>query len=66
MRYFIFIGWLSSVLSGLAHAMPSEAEIEAWFNDDAEQRAINVNEGQLRMDASFEGILKIRIEFRQP
>jgi hypothetical protein len=48
MRYFILIGWLSCVLTSQVHSMPSDAEIEAWFNDDAEQRAIDVNEGELR------------------
>lgn len=35
--------------------MPGEAEIEVWFNDDAEQRAIDVNEGELHFLNRHEG-----------
>lgn len=48
MRNLILVGCFTCGLSGAVHAVPSEAELEAWFNDDAEQRAADVNEGQLR------------------
>lgn len=52
MRNLILIGCFTCVLSGVVHAVPSDAELEAWFNDDAEQRAADVNEGQLRFLAA--------------
>lgn len=55
MKYFILMTCLGCMLSSIVNAMPDEAEIEAWFNDDAEQRAVDVNEGQLHFLNRSEG-----------
>lgn len=67
MRFLILISYFACSLSGAVHAVPSEAELEAWFNDDAEQRAAEVNEGQLRFLAAsggkkvYQGVNRIRL-----
>lgn len=46
-RLLILIGWLAVCAGALAQDEPTREELERWFEDDSEARALAVNEGEL-------------------